>query len=52
MYSEEPRKIRNGSIIVLVFSVLSLIVGNWLGGILGIIGGALGFVFFYFSVLA
>jgi len=42
MYSEEPDRMKKGGIIVLVFSVLSLILGNWLGGLLGIIGGVLG----------
>lgn len=43
----EPSSVRNGSIIVLIFSILSLIFSNggfYIGFILGLIGGILGLV--------
>ncbi len=45
IYSGEPSKVRIGSILVLIFSILSLFIvggGFFIGFILGLIGGILG----------
>ncbi len=47
IYSGEPSKVKIGSILVLVFSILSLFIvggGFFIGFILGLIGGILGLI--------
>lgn len=47
IYSGEPSKVRIGSILVLIFSILSLLTvggGFFIGFILGLIGGILGLI--------
>lgn len=44
MHTTDPSKVKTGSILVLIFSILSIIIGGGfiIGLILGVVGGALG----------